>query len=95
MSLELFLTICVIITLLGYVISKQNKETKLQEPHEYCILTIFRNGQYETIPLEGTTSYIVSFLMIEAELGRTVHIIHKEVVDAETFQKFADKYFKN
>ncbi len=45
-------------------------------------LTILRNGKYET--LFGEFSSIGSFLLIEKELGREVHILYsRELTDDE------------
>ena len=47
-------------------------------------LTILRDGKYETV--FGEMSSILSFLMIEKELGREVHVLYsRELTDEEWF----------
>jgi hypothetical protein len=57
--------------------------TKLKDMKKYH-LTILRDGKYETV--FGEMSSISSFLMIEKELGREVHVLYsRELTDEEWF----------
>ena len=52
---------------------------------KYLLVTIHRNGKYETITLTGS---IVTFLLIESKLGRTdTAIIRTEEISQDDYHR--------
>ena len=53
---------------------------------DYCIVTISRNGQYETIVARDFSP--VMFLLVDYELGSKTHIINLIEINKEEYEYY-------